>query len=71
MTLTAIKKSNIVEMCGRICSILALFVPVSNYNFENVLTFLNIIFEETYVNLGEYFFINSELNSFLKCIVFL
>lgn len=40
------------EMCGRICSILSLFIPVCNYNFENLLTSLNIIYERT-IDLGK------------------
>lgn len=41
------------EMCGRICSILSLFIPVCNYNFENLLTSLNIIYERINTDLGK------------------
>ncbi|XP_025200463.1 uncharacterized protein LOC112598268 isoform X2 [Melanaphis sacchari] len=42
---------DIMEMCGRICSILTLFIPVSSYNFENLLNSLNIIYERIDINL--------------------
>lgn len=50
----SIEKPNIIEMCGRICSVLTLFIPVSNYNFENLLNSLNIIYERININLGKY-----------------
>lgn len=52
-----IEKQNIIEMCGRICSLLTLFVPVSNYNFVNMLTSLNIVYEDINVNLGNNIFL--------------
>jgi len=59
LTPISIEKPNIMEMCGRICSILTLFVPVSNYNFENLLNSLNVIYERINTNLGK-------LNMFIK-----
>ncbi|CAI6350539.1 unnamed protein product [Macrosiphum euphorbiae] len=47
----SIENPNIMEMCGRICSILTLFIPVSNYNFENLLNSLNVIYERININL--------------------
>lgn len=52
MTLTSIEKPTIMEMCGRICSILTLFLPVSNYNCENLLTPLNLIYEKINTDMG-------------------
>jgi len=49
----SIKNPNIMEMCGRICSVLTLFIPVSNYNFENLLNSLNVIYERININLGK------------------
>lgn len=49
----SIENPNIMEMCGRICSILTLFIPVSNYNFENLLNSLNVIYERININLGK------------------
>ncbi|XP_022163641.1 uncharacterized protein LOC111029096 isoform X2 [Myzus persicae] len=46
LTPMSIEKPNIMEMCGRICSVLTLFIPVSNYNFENLLNSLNVIYEK-------------------------
>lgn len=48
-----IEEPNIMEMCGRICSVLTLFIPVSNYNFENLLTSLNVIYKHINTDLGE------------------
>lgn len=53
LTPVCIEKPHILEMCGRICSVLALFVPFSNYNFENVLTSLNAIYDRITINIGE------------------
>lgn len=53
LTPAYIENSNIMEMCGRICSILTLFIPVSNYNFEKLLNSLNLIYEEMNHNLGK------------------
>lgn len=50
----SIENPNIMEMCGRICSVLTLFIPVSNYNFENLLNSLNVIYERININLGKY-----------------
>lgn len=49
----SIEKPNIMEMCGRICSILAIFIPVSNYNFENLLSSLNVVYERINISLGK------------------
>jgi len=54
LTPMSIEKPNIMEMCGRICSVLSLFIPVSNYSFENLLNSLNVIYEKTNINLGKY-----------------
>ncbi|KAL4141348.1 hypothetical protein QTP88_004003 [Uroleucon formosanum] len=51
LTPMSIEKPNIIEMCGRICSVLTLFIPVSNYNFEDLLNSLNIIYERININL--------------------
>ncbi|KAL5241549.1 hypothetical protein ACI65C_008959 [Semiaphis heraclei] len=51
LTPMSIEKPNIMEMCGRICSVLTLFIPVSNYNFENLLNSLNVIYERININL--------------------
>lgn len=56
LTLVCIEKPNVMEMCGRICSILTLFISVSNYNFENLLTSLNLIYERMNCNLGKYIY---------------
>lgn len=53
LTPVYIENSNIMEMCGRICSILTLFIPVSNYNCEKLLNSLNLIYEEINCNLGK------------------
>jgi len=53
LTPVSIEKPNILEMCGRICSVLTLFIPVSNYNFENLLTSLNVIYERIHIDLGK------------------
>jgi len=50
----SVENPNIMEMCGRICSVLTLFIPVSNYNFENLLNSLNVIYESININLGKY-----------------
>lgn len=54
-------------MCGRICSVLALFVPYSSYNFENVLTYLNAIFDGITTNLGEQCMFNNDYSLLIIC----
>jgi len=49
----SIEKPNIMEMCGRICSILTIFIPVSNFNFENLLNSLSVVYERININLGK------------------
>ncbi|CAH1714893.1 unnamed protein product, partial [Aphis gossypii] len=51
LTPMSIEKPNIMEMCGRICSILTIFIPVSNYNFENLLNSLNVVYERINIHL--------------------
>lgn len=46
LTPICIENPNIMEMCGRICSILTYFIPVSDYNFENVLNSLNLMYDD-------------------------
>lgn len=55
-------------MCGRICSVLALFIPYSNYNFENVLTYLNAIYDGITTDLGEQCMFN---NNYFLLIIFI
>ncbi|XP_050420715.1 uncharacterized protein LOC126833423 isoform X2 [Adelges cooleyi] len=40
-----IEDTNIMEMCGRICSLLTLFIPISDYNFENFISSMSLIYE--------------------------
>ncbi|VVC32290.1 Armadillo-type fold,Armadillo-like helical [Cinara cedri] len=51
LTPICIEKPNVMEMCGRICSILTLFIPTSNYSFENLITSLNLIYEKINIDL--------------------
>lgn len=53
LTPVCIENTNIMEMCGRICSILTLFIPVCNYNFEKLLNSLNLIYKEINSDLGK------------------
>lgn len=48
-----IEKPYVREMCGRICSILLLFLPVSDYDFKNMLNSLNLIYENINSDLGK------------------
>lgn len=59
LTPVYIEKPNVMEMCGRICSILTLFIPTSNYNFENLLTSLNLIYDRVNINLGKLYILSN------------
>lgn len=59
LTPVCIEKPNVMEMCGRICSILTLFIPTSNYNFENLLTSLNLIYDRVNINLGKFYILSN------------
>lgn len=61
LSFTCIENPMIMEMYGRICSILTLFLPVSNYNCENLITPLNLIYERINIDLGKLCVFNIDL----------